>query len=399
MQHILIGLIICIPAQAPEAKTSPIKARYEALLQKYDAAEQAWLKQIDAAADSDPDQRPEFPAFSFAPRFLALAETDPDDPASTDALLWVVNRAMNFGANDRHLYPHYRQALDQLAQGRHIHDPRVGRASTQGLRYASAPTESFLRLLIDRSRNREVRGRATLALGTLLLQKVALLQTPWLGEGKKSADEEAALDRIVPEFFDYLRKTDVHASEAEAEILFEQAIKDYADVEYHRAFREGDPPVTIGDGARSALHELRDLAIGKLAPEIEGEDIQGKPLKLSDYRGKVVVLTFWATWCGPCMQLVPHERALVKRLADKPFVLLGINADEDRDKAKQALAVEKITWRSWWNGGPSGPISELYNVEGWPTVYVLDAHGVIRHKQVLQQRLDQAVNALLKEME
>jgi hypothetical protein len=60
---------------------------------------------------------------------------------------------------------------------------------------------------------------------------------------------------------------------------------------------------------------------------------------------------------------------------------------------------ERITWRSWWNGGPTGPITHQYNVEGWPTVYVLDASGVIRHKLVIQESLDEAVDALLKKME
>src|SRR6516162_2547749 len=66
---------------------------------------------------------------------------------------------------------------------------------------------------------------------------------------------------------------------------------------------------------------------GDRAVELEGVDVSGKPLKLSDFRGKVVMLDFWATWCGPCMDLVPHERGLVADHKNDPFALLGVSAD------------------------------------------------------------------------
>ncbi len=97
--------------------------------------------------------------------------------------------------------------------------------------------------------------------------------------------------------------------------------------------------------------------------------------------------------------MYPHERSLVKRLADKPFALLGINSDSDRDALKETLLEEEITWRSWWDGGDtSGPIATKWNVSGWPTVYVLDAKGVIRFKNVRGEAMDQAVESLLEEM-
>jgi hypothetical protein len=98
--------------------------------------------------------------------------------------------------------------------------------------------------------------------------------------------------------------------------------------------------------------------------------------------------------------MYPHERSLVKRLEGKPFALLGVNSDLDKDALKKVMEKEEITWRSWWNGkdGTRGPISTAWNVHAWPTIYVLDAKGVIRYKNVRGEGLDKAVDALLKEM-
>jgi hypothetical protein len=98
--------------------------------------------------------------------------------------------------------------------------------------------------------------------------------------------------------------------------------------------------------------------------------------------------------------MYPHERSLVKRLANRPFALIGINSDQDRDALKKVLEAEKITWRSFWNGGStSGPISTAWRVRGWPTIYILDANGVIRARDVRGEAMDHVVDALLTELE
>jgi peroxiredoxin len=95
--------------------------------------------------------------------------------------------------------------------------------------------------------------------------------------------------------------------------------------------------------------------------------------------------------------MYPHERSLVKRLEDKPFALLGVNSDP-KDRVRQAMKKENITWRSWWDGGNTGgPIAKAWNVSGWPTIYVLDAKGVIRYKGVREKQMDEAVDKLLAE--
>ena len=97
--------------------------------------------------------------------------------------------------------------------------------------------------------------------------------------------------------------------------------------------------------------------------------------------------------------MYPHERSLVKRLKDKPFALLGVNSDP-KERLKQVVKKENMTWRSWWDGGSTeGPIATKWNVSAWPTIYVLDHKGVIRYKDVREKTLDDAVDALLAELE
>ena len=99
--------------------------------------------------------------------------------------------------------------------------------------------------------------------------------------------------------------------------------------------------------------------------------------------------------------MYPHERSLVRKLADKPFALLGINSDINKEELKKVMEKEEITWRSFWNGpeGTNGPISKKWNVHGWPTIYVLDHTGVIRYVDVREKELDEAIDKLLAEIE
>ena len=102
----------------------------------------------------------------------------------------------------------------------------------------------------------------------------------------------------------------------------------------------------------------------------------------------------------PCRELYPHERSLVKRLADKPFALLGVNSDRDREQLEVTLVAEQITWRSWWDEGSiDGPIQTAWQIPIRPTIFVLDARGVIRFKDVKGKALDEAVDKLLAELD
>jgi peroxiredoxin len=174
-------------------------------------------------------------------------------------------------------------------------------------------------------------------------------------------------------------------------------VAEFADVKYFPAYPQDK--TTLLKRARAWLDTQAEVAIGKPAPEIEGKDIDGKTFKLSDYRGKVVALVCWASWCPPCMEQIPSERALVKKLEGRPFALLGVNCDYTPAAARKAMAREEINWPNWYDGDPrEGKIAERYHVvQGIPAVYVLDAQGIIRDKDVRGEALEKAVRTLLEE--
>ena len=95
--------------------------------------------------------------------------------------------------------------------------------------------------------------------------------------------------------------------------------------------------------------------------------------------------------------MIPHEREMVERLKDKPFALISISADEKKETLKEFLSKEKMPWTHWWNGSEGGVIED-WNVETFPTIYVIDAKGMIRHKDLRDEKLEEAVNELLKEV-
>jgi hypothetical protein len=95
--------------------------------------------------------------------------------------------------------------------------------------------------------------------------------------------------------------------------------------------------------------------------------------------------------------MLPHEKELVERLKDQPFALLGINSDGSAEELKTILSAQAITWRQAVDGDTSGPWATLWNVHGWPTIYVLDAKGVIRYRDVRGEDMDKAIETLLAE--
>lgn len=102
------------------------------------------------------------------------------------------------------------------------------------------------------------------------------------------------------------------------------------------------------------------------------------------------------------MAMFPHERSLVKRMEGRPFALIGVNSDIDKDDLKKQNEKQQITWRSFWCGekGTGGPIPSKWNVMGWPTLYFIDHKGVIRQKNLRNEKeMDKFLDKLVEEAE
>ena len=332
----------------------------------------------------------------FAPekhigRFLAIAESAPDDRVAVDALLWVAT----YGFDG----PEYSRAIDRLAAV-HAANMMVGQEAAS-LVYAVSPSaERLLRAVIEKNPVRDIKGRACLALGRYLKQQSERVQRIREDPEEAKAWEAMFLESGAgrEDFARFLGRSP-SALMKESEAVLERTLAEFGDL-------PGEPHHTVGQSARSVLFEIRSLCAGQPAPEINGRDTDGKPLKLSDYRGKVILVSFWADWCSGCKVLFPYERSLVERMRGKPFVLLGVNGDGDGDKVRQQIKEQGITWQSWWDGrgedNTRGPIADQFNADVWPTLYLLDHHGIIRHKFLGTpgtRRLDAAINALVEAAE
>ncbi|MBI1901200.1 MAG: TlpA family protein disulfide reductase [Planctomycetia bacterium] len=389
MNHFLglLAIIIAVAA-APGAEQMPDQppgGQLQALVKEYqdsvDAFEKA-LQEVQGEAERNEFYRANAPQPErFYPRFMELAERHAKDAAAVDALIWVVSHSSN-EPNDEATQRKARDALrrDYLASDRL---PLVFRWVDN----------EFLQAVVEKSPHRTIRGWACYDLAERGLWRIRQVRR-WRSENADWQQRKWKFKWIEQTQFAYFVTTDIDQATQESEETLERVVREFTDVPIEGR-RNGK---TAGELAKGHLHEIRHLAIGMPAPELSSVDLEGKAVQLSDLKGRVVVLDVWATWCGPCRVMIPHQRELVKRLDGKPFTLVSISVDEDRETVAEFLKNEAMPWTHWHNGTKGSIIADL-NVWSYPTIYVLDAKGVIRSKDVRGKLLDQAVDALLKEVE
>jgi len=116
---------------------------------------------------------------------------------------------------------------------------------------------------------------------------------------------------------------------------------------------------------------------GSAAPDFTLKSRSGKNLRLSDYRGQVVMVNFWASWCGPCRQEMPILEKMFKRYGKLGFVILGVNTEQDSSKANAYLRDIKVSFPIMYD--TTSQVSKTYNVKAMPTTVIIDRNGKMRY--------------------
>ena len=160
----------------------------------------------------------------------------------------------------------------------------------------------------------------------------------------------------------------------------------------------GRSHASLRNDVADAIRTLNAFTVGRTAPEIVGKDLDGQPIRLSDYRGKVVLLTFSGEWCGICRSEYPYHRLLLDLYKAWPFAIVSVESGRDPAAMKKTKTDQGLSYRSFWDEADpksEGKIASAWQVTGWPTVYVLDSAGVIRFVDVRKEDLLKAVRQLL----
>jgi thiol-disulfide isomerase/thioredoxin len=327
-------------------------------------------------------------SLKFAQRYLKLANDNPKDPVAFKSLIWVLTHT---GLGSGGKKDPGTKALNLLERD-HIKSDKLGPIVQALGRITDDAAVSLLRKAIKENPDHDIQGKACFALAqsrkTLKRNIEQIKGNDKLREAYEKQIGKEAVEKMLAHNPKNLAK--------EAQERYQQVVDKFADVE----MMVGQPArsIKLSDLAKPNVYELKHLQVGMKAPDIESVDLDGKKVSLHKLRGKVVVLDFWATWCGPCKSMIPHERELVERLKDKPFVLVSINCDDKKEKLTKFLEDQSMPWTHWYNGAKGGIVGK-WNVEFFPTIYVIDAKGVIRYKDVRGEDMDKAVDKLLKKEE
>jgi peroxiredoxin len=396
-----------VVSQTPAEKQIPasLEDRVKSLKAEWDAARDVYFKAMASAKTDaakadvlklDPD------IVTYSRRFLTLAQTEIQNPAARDALLWILEQ---FWISDGFIgeWALIRDQAADLLIDFYGDDYRVARTALQMYRYLSPTRDRFLPALYEKAWSKPSKGAATLALAqyrwaeSLSAFGRELVNQPVIRDDKGNI---ITMPAAMVAYHEMTYERDPAPLRAEAFRLLEEVIRDHSDESYDS--RTG---TTMGQKARDLFDEWANLSVGKPAPDFEGKTLEGQPVKLSDHRGKVVVLAFWASWCEPCVKQIAREKDIAARFKDRPFVIVGVNCDDDLEKAAKVAREQGMSWSSLFDRskmtGPCeidmGPVARLYHVNRLPSVLVLDGQGVIRHKLSGTQGLDQAVEELLNE--
>jgi len=316
---------------------APLAAQIQQQIATYESAVRANTQRIINAKTEEERNRYRATIPSAAPyaaTVLALIKPQPQHPDALSGLTWLISQCLQL--------PEGQQALELL---------RLHHAASPGIAPALRQMEHYPADLV----------------GPTLLAVIANNPHP---EELAAAHFSLACHRVRESETDPDPATRQTAHQ-QAEASFQKIITDFPTTKV-----QGFP---MADLAATRLFELTQLSEGAPAPEIIGNDLNGQNFKLSDSRGRHVLLVFWGDWCHGCHGLLPKLKALAEQFDGKAFSLLGVNTDPP-DTARAVLTATPLPWRCWLDGSTSGPITSTWSLRHFPTLYLIAPDGTILQK-------------------
>jgi thiol-disulfide isomerase/thioredoxin len=140
--------------------------------------------------------------------------------------------------------------------------------------------------------------------------------------------------------------------------------------------------------------ERPELVRMKMAPAFTVKTIDGRAVSLDDLAGKVVLIDFWATWCGPCREALPHVREIAKKFSGQPLVVMSISLDKDEAKWREFVGKNEMTWTQARDDGFEGKVATTFGIHAIPATFTIDADGVLQDQHVG----DAAIEGKLKKL-
>jgi thiol-disulfide isomerase/thioredoxin len=141
--------------------------------------------------------------------------------------------------------------------------------------------------------------------------------------------------------------------------------------------------------------ERIDLARATMAPPFSVTTLDGQHISMDSLAGKVVLIDFWATWCGPCCQALPHIEKIAKRFEGQPFVVLSVSLDSDEAKWKDFVGKNEMTWLQYRDGGFEGIVAKQFGVTAIPATFTIDADGVLEDQHVGDAEIEGKLKKLI----
>lgn len=139
------------------------------------------------------------------------------------------------------------------------------------------------------------------------------------------------------------------------------------------------------------------LQPGSPVPDFQATSIDGEPVRLADYRGKVVLLDFWASWCPPCVASMPKLKRLHEQFSEKGFEIIGISADHDEQVLRRFVERMDLPWKQVWVPEPTpGTVMHQYGITKFPTLVLIGRDGIIRGVDLDGEELEKVISSLLE---